>query len=87
MGRLNKDVFPWMGRRPISEIMAPEVLEILRRAETRGARDTAHRIHQNCGQIFRYVVATGRAVRDVSADLRGALPPARHTHFAPLPTP
>lgn len=87
MGRLKKDVLPWLGPRPIAEITAPEVLEILRRAEKRGANDTAHRIHQNCGQIFRYAIATGRALRDVSADLRGALRPNRHTHFAAITDP
>lgn len=87
MGRLKKDVLPWLGPRPIADITAPEVLEVLRRAEKRGANDTAHRIHQNCGQIFRYAVATGRALRDVSADLRGALRPNRHTHFAAITDP
>jgi len=86
-GRLKKDVFPWLGPRPIADITALEVLEVLRRAEKRGANETAHRIHQNCGQIFRYAVATGRALRDVSADLRGALRPNRHTHFAAITDP
>lgn len=87
MGRLKKDLFPWLGFRPIADITPPEVLEVLRRAESRGAHDTAHRLHQNCGQIFRYAVATGRATRDVSADLRGALRPNRHTHFASITDP
>ncbi|MFM0638531.1 integrase arm-type DNA-binding domain-containing protein [Paraburkholderia metrosideri] len=87
MGRLEKDVFPWLGGRPIAEIKAPEVLAVLRRVEARGALDTAHRVHQNCGQVFRYAVATGRAERDISSDLRGALPPARHTHFASVTEP
>jgi integrase len=87
MGRLEKDVFPWLGGRAIAEIKAPEVLAVLRRVEARGALDTAHRVHQNCGQVFRYAVATGRAERDVSADLRGALPPSRHTHFASVTEP
>jgi integrase len=87
MGRLEKDVFPWLGGRPIAEIAAPEVLAVLRRVEARGALDTAHRVHQNCGQVFRYAIATGRAERDVSADLRGALPAARHTHFASVTEP
>ena len=65
MGRLEKDVFPWLGGRAIAEIKAPEVLTVLRRVEARGALDTAHRVHQNCGQVFRYAVATGRAERDV----------------------
>ncbi|MFM0753653.1 tyrosine-type recombinase/integrase [Paraburkholderia strydomiana] len=87
MGRLEKDVFPWLGGRAIAEIKAPEVLAVLRRVEARGALDTAHRVHQNCGQVFRYAVATGRAERDISADLRGALPAARHTHFASVTEP
>lgn len=87
LGRLEKDAFPVLGQRPVAEITAPEVLEVLRRAEMRGANDTAHRLHQTCGQILRYAVATGRALRDVSADLRGALRPNRHTHFASLTDP
>ncbi|WP_176052191.1 tyrosine-type recombinase/integrase [Paraburkholderia caribensis] len=87
IGRLEKDVFPWLGGRAIADIKAPEVLSVLRRVEARGALDTAHRVHQNCGQVFRYAIATGRAERDISADLRGALPPARHTHFASVTDP
>jgi integrase len=87
MGRLEKDVFPWIGGRPIAELTAPDVLAVLRRVEARGALDTAHRVHQNCGQVFRYAIATGRAERDVSADLRGALPAARHTHFPSVTEP
>lgn len=87
MKRLENDVFPWVGGRPIAEIAAPELLSVLRRIETRGALDTAHRAHQNCGQVFRYAIATGRAERDPSADLRGALPPARHENFASLTDP
>jgi integrase len=85
--RLEKDVFPWLGGRPIAEIAAPEILSCLRRIEGRGALDTAHRAHQNCGQIFRYAIATGRAERDPSADLRGALPPAKSGHFAAITDP
>lgn len=87
IARLENDVFPWLGNRAIAEIKAPEVLAVLRRVESRGALDTAHRVHQNCGQVFRYAIATGRAERDVGADLRGALPPARHTHFASVTDP
>ncbi len=85
--RLEMDVFPWLGSRPISQITPPELLECLRRVEARGALDTAHRIYQNCGQIFRYGVATGRATRDPAADLRGALPPASGGHFATITQP
>ncbi|MES9968707.1 MAG: integrase arm-type DNA-binding domain-containing protein [Candidatus Thiodiazotropha sp.] len=85
--RLEKDVFPWIGNRPIGEISAPELLTVLRRIENRGALETAHRIHQSCGQIFRYAVATGRAQRDPSADLKGALPPTRQKHHASITDP
>ena len=85
--RLEKDVFPWIGTRPIGEISAPELLTVLRRIENRGALETAKRIHQSCGQIFRYAVATGRAQRDPSADLKGALPPTRQKHHASITDP
>ena len=82
MGRLANDVFPWLGERPIVEVKASDLLTVCRRVESRGALDTAHRVLQTCGQIFRYAVATGRAQRDPSGDLRGALPPAKGKHFA-----
>ena len=85
--RLENDVFPWLGKRPIADVTAPELLKVLRRIEERGAVDTAHRAHQNCGQVLRYAVATGRATRDPSGDLRGALPAAKHQHFAALTEP
>lgn len=85
--RLERDIFPWLGARPIKEITAPELLSALRRIEHRGALETAHRAHQNCGQIFRYAVATGRAERDPSADLRGALPPTQERHHASIKDP
>lgn len=67
IARLQNDVFPWLGGRPIAELKAPELLAVCRRVESRGALDTAHRVLQTCGQIFRYAVATGRAERDPSA--------------------
>ncbi|CAE6747613.1 tyrosine-type recombinase/integrase [Paraburkholderia domus] len=85
--RLEKDVFPWLGARPIAEIAAPELLTVLRRIEDRGALDTALRAKQNCGQVFRYAVATGRAERDPSGDLRGALAPVKHENFAAITDP
>jgi integrase len=85
--RLEVDVFPWIGKRPIAEIKAPELLAVLRRIEGRGAIDTAHRALQNCGQILRYAIATGRAERDCSADLRGALSPIKEGHFAAITDP
>ncbi|MGF6409379.1 tyrosine-type recombinase/integrase [Paraburkholderia sp. MM5482-R1] len=85
--RLEKDILPWLGKRPIGEIAAPELLGVIRRIEERGATDTAHRALQNCGQVFRYAVATGRAERDPSGDLRGALPPLKHENFASITEP
>ena len=85
MGRLENDLFPWLGSRPVAEIKAPELLRCLRRIESRGALETAHRVLQNAGQVFRYAIATGRADRDPSADLRGALAPWKPQHY-PAPT-
>ena len=69
-------------------IAAPELLAAIRRIESRGALETAHRALANCGQVFRYAVATGRAQRDPSGDLRGALPPVkRDKHFAAITDP
>ncbi len=85
--RLENDVFPWVGSKPISEIAAPEVLSVVRRIEGRGTLDTAHRVLQDFGQVFRYAVATGRAERDPTGDLRGALPPAAGGHFASITDP
>ncbi len=80
--RLERDIFPWIGGRPIADVTAPELLATVQRIEKRGALETAHRALGNCGQVFRYAVATGRAMRDPSGDLRGALPPAKGDHFA-----
>lgn len=85
--RLERDIFPWIGGRPIAEIKALELLTCLRRIEARGALETAHRALQNCGQVFRYSVATGRAERDPTVDLRGALPPVNRTHHAAITDP
>lgn len=82
MSRLEKNVFPWIGGRPISEITPPELLKVLRRMESRGALELAHRVRNHCSQAFRYAVATGRAERDPAADLRGALPPVKYEHMA-----
>lgn len=82
--RFERDIFPWIGSSPIANITAPMLLTVLRRIEDRGALETAHRAHQNCGQVFRYAVATGRAERDPTGDLRGALPPTRVKSFAAI---
>ena len=85
--RLERDIFPWLGNAPVRNIDAPKLLGALRRIEECGAVETAHRTLQNCGQIFRYAIATGRAERDISADLKGALPPVKGGHFAAVTDP
>jgi integrase len=87
LDRLVRDVFPFVGKRPIGEIKAPDLLMILRRVESRGALETAHRVKTICGQVFRYAVATGRAERDIAADLKGALPPYKQSHLAAVTEP
>lgn len=73
--RLEADLFPDLGPRPIAEVTAPELLAVLRKIEHRGAYDLAHRILQVASQVIRYGVATGRCQRDPARDLRGALTP------------
>jgi len=85
--RLERDVFPWIGGKPIADLNAPTVLTTIRRIEALGRLETAHRALQSCGQVFRYAVATGRAERDPTGDLRGALPPTREKHMAALTDP
>ena len=85
--RLERHVFPWIGGRIIGEIEPPDILAVLRRIEAAGTLETAHRVKTIIGQVFRYAVATGRAVRDQTADLKGALPPARGKHFAAITDP
>ena len=80
--RLERNLYPVLGSRPISDIEAPELLAALRPIEKRGAHDLAHRILQVCGQVFRYGIATGRCERDIARDLRGALTPHRKRHQA-----
>jgi integrase len=79
---LERDIYPWIGARPIGEVTPPELLAVIRRIEDRGALETAHRALGNCSQVFRYAVATGRVKSDPSRDLRGALPPFKGKHLA-----
>jgi integrase len=87
INRLQNNVFPWLGKCDISALTAPMLLEVLRRIEDRGAHETAHRVKQICGQVFRYAIATGRAERDPSFDLRGALTPTRSKSMATITDP
>ena len=87
MRRLERDIFPWIGKTPVSQVIAPELLKVLQRIENRGALETAHRALGDCGEIMRYAIATGRAEHDISGDLRGALPPSRGKHLAAVTDP
>lgn len=84
---LERNIFPWLGSKPITDILPKHILDCLRRVEDRGTIETAHRTLQITGQVFRYAVATGRVDRDVTPDLRGALPPAKGEHFAAITEP
>ncbi|MRS03019.1 DUF4102 domain-containing protein [bacterium] len=85
--RLQKDIFPLLGSRPISEIKPKELLKVLERIAGRGALDTAHRLRHHCGMVFRYAIVTERAERDIAADLKGALPPVKGGHHAAFTKP
>jgi integrase len=85
--RLERDVFPWIGKRPIAELAAPEILAALRRIEARGAVETAHRALTNIGQVFKYAIATGRATTNPARDLSPALRPVTQTHHASITDP
>jgi integrase len=86
-GRLDLNLLPWLGKRPISEITAPEILRVLRRVENRGAIETAHRCKTIVSQVFRYAIATGVADRDPAADLKGALSPTQPKRMAAITDP
>lgn len=87
LARLEKDVFPWMGKRAITDISAPDVLAVLRRIDARGARYTAHKVKSEISQCFRYAVATGRAERDPCPDLRGAIPAPKAENLPSITNP
>lgn len=87
LARLEKDVFPWIGKTPVAEIKAPQLLSVLRRIEGRGALELAYRALQYCGQTFRYAIVTGRAEYNICTDLRGALTPIKSNHRAAITEP
>lgn len=84
---LEKDLFPFIGERRVSDIEPVELLATIRRVEERGALDVAHRVLSTSGQVWRYAVSTGRATRDITADIRGALKPHHGKHFAAITDP
>ena len=85
--RIDKNILAHMGHMPVASIKPFELLTILRRVEARGALEQAHRVMQICSNVFRYAVATGRAERDITSDLRGAIPPKKVKHHASLTEP
>ena len=82
-----QDAFPWLGRRPIAEIEAPELLSVLRRVIARDAIETTRRLKDACGQVFHFGIATGTCTRNPAADLRDALPPVPTRHLAAIVVP
>lgn len=84
INRLESDIFPFLGEYPIKDIEPPLLLTVIRKIEKRGAIDLAKRQLQKCGEIFRYAIATGKAVRDPSQDIKEALKPIKKEHFAAL---
>ncbi|ODQ30716.1 tyrosine-type recombinase/integrase [Burkholderia ubonensis] len=87
LARMENDVFPWIGKRPIAEIDAPEILAVLKRVDGRGARFTAHRIRSEISRVFRYGIKEGHCKADPARDLVDAIPPAQTTHFASITEP
>ena len=79
--------YPAIGERPVAEITAPELLAVLRKIESRGRYETARRLRSTCGMVFRFAIATGRAERDPSVDLRGALTAPKVVHRAAIVDP
>ena len=84
---LERDLYPLIGNNPILSIAATDILDCLRKVEARGAIETAHRVKQIAGQVFRYAVATGRAERDPTSDLKGALAAPKKEHLAAITDP
>lgn len=84
LGSLGVDIFPALGAVPIAEVTAQDLLAAIKCIERRGATETAHRVLQRCGAVFRYAIASGRCVGNPAADLRGALKPHQRDSRAAL---
>lgn len=87
MRSITRDLFPYLGTLPLDQIKPQQLLAVLRRVESRGAVESAHRLKQTVGQVFRYAVATGRAERDITPDLKGALSIPKVNHFPAITEP
>jgi integrase len=87
LARFKNDAFLWLGKRPITEIEAPEILTVLKRVDSRGARFTAHRLRSEISRVFRYAIKEGHCKTDAARDLVGAIPPAPTMQFASITDP
>lgn len=87
LARFRNDALPWLGKRPVSEIDAPEILDVLKRVDSRGARFTAHRLRGEISRVFRFGIKEGFCKSDPARDLVGAIPPAQTEHFASITEP
>ena len=87
LSNLERNVFPTIGKMPIKDIKAPDLLIIIDKLEARGIKYTAHKTMQHCGRVFRYAIATARADHDISADIKGAIAPHRQKHFPSITVP
>jgi integrase len=85
--RLSRNVFPYLGNKAITDITVPELLQVLRRIEARGAFETAHRVLGNVSEVFRFAIASGKADRNIAVDLKGALQPVKKKHLAAVTDP
>ena len=86
MEAFNKDVFPYIGKKPIAEIKPLELLNVLRRMEGRGATEKAKKVRQRCGEVFRYAIVTGRAEYNPAPDLTSAMQGHESKHYPFLNT-
>lgn len=86
LARLENDVFPRIGNRPLVDIDAPLILDVLRQIERRGAVNMAARVAAHCSSVFRFAIAEGIAKSDPVPDLRGALKPKGKGHHAAIGT-
>lgn len=87
LNRMQRNLFPFIGSKPVNDVSAPEILALLRKVEARGAIGSAHALKHICSSVMRYAIATGRAERDPAADLRGALSPHVKKHRPALTAP
>lgn len=87
LNRLEKNIFPWLGFRPVDEITPPEIIKVFRLIEARGHLETLHRTLANCGQVFRYAIATSRAILDPTYKMSEAFPKPIKRHFSAITDP